>query len=307
MSSEKLPRAQIDIDLEAYERAYYAFQYTQEQCERTLQFVAQAMKVLRGEAPIESLNRLMVPFKPEPRGIDGEATRGGMEYEFDTRFMNDWIRIYVLGTTDPSRPGEVEPYHLQVRFSPPMFIQRERLESLLELKVVPGWTVDGGNLRPPGFNIHTGRPSNGGNFVYAPLQQPTGPYNIEVQLNYLVDESRNPYTTRELITLQITRRYLTPEQLKQRDAKRLGSLPYTGDICTAAGKYMPVLLHDPNNCLAHRHWQTSAIDAGDRFPQCSYLNPRTDQFERIPVWWRWVAPDPWVEQRGKHRGNQPSA
>lgn len=295
--------AELEAQIEAYERAYRAFRYTDEQREQAIRFVEQAMNVLRGDAPLESLSRLFAPFEPEPKSVDGEATRGGMKYEFDLRPWNDWARAYVLGTTDVTHPGEVEPYHLSITFSPSMSIERERLETLLALKVLPGWTTDGGNLRPPVFDLHTGRPDNGGDFEYAPLQQPTGPYNIEVKLGYLLGEDRNPFRTRKLVTLKITRRYLTPEQVKQRDAQRVGHLPYSGDICTAAGKYVPVLPHDPDNRLDRRPWETSAFDVGDRFPMFGFMSTHTEESERIPVWWRWVAPDPWLQKYGKQAGN----
>ena len=311
MDSAKKQRyksAELEAQIEAYERAYNAFRYTDEQRERTIKFIEQAMKVLRGDAQFGSLGRLLNVLSAQEVIRMGVSARGGNQYNFDARPLSPWTKIYVLGTANPARSEEVEPYHLQVNFSPPMVIDRERLEALLDLKVVSGWTGDGGNLRPPGFNIHTGQPDNAGDFVYAPLRQPSGPYNIEINLNYLLnDVDRNPYSAKELTTLEITRRYLSPEQLKQRDTQRLGHLPYTGDICATAGRYVPVLLHDPNNWLAHRPWDTSGFDVGDRFPQFGYLNTKTDESERIPVWWRWVAPDPWLEQYGKRARNQPPA
>lgn len=208
--SKQQVRERVKAEMAASQAEYDKFRYTDAQHEQVLEFIGAAMKALRGEATFNSLTRLLPVARVSAQSINGEAYRGGIRYSFDANFLNKWTSIYVLGSEDAGS-GKVEPYHLQVEFRPSMVLQRERLESLLQLKVVPGWTEDGGNLSPELPQLHGLRPFNGGNFYYSPVNEPSGDFRIEVHFTYLNGPDRNPYRANVMTRMSITRRYLIPQ------------------------------------------------------------------------------------------------
>jgi len=270
---EKARRVKAEMD--AMQAEYDNFRYTDAQREQVIEFIAAAMKVLRGEAQFSSLTQLLRVARTSPQSINGEAYRGGTRHSFDAKFLNRWTSIYVLVTQDSA--GKVEPYHLQIEFSPAMTIQREGLESLLQLKVVPGWTFDGGNLAPELPQLHDMPPFDGGQFFYSPLKEPVGDFRIEVKLTYLNGPDHNPYRANVLSSLSITRRYLTPEQIRERDDKTIGHLPRSGERVALDGKYVPVFAEDDLTRAARE--QDIVIDhgAGDMFQRVQLRHPRTGQ------------------------------
>ncbi|WP_234194425.1 hypothetical protein [Pseudacidovorax sp. NFM-22] len=212
---------EFQVRQRAAQAIYDSFRYTEAQRERLLDFIGAAMKVIRGDAPFEMLSRLVPIKRQEPAIVSGQAYRGGTEFTFNACFLNQWTSLYMLGTTDEQ--GKVEPYHFQIELGPSMRIERDRLEKLLQLKVVPGWTAEGGNLRPPGFVIlrdGSFHEVNDSTFAYDVLDAPVAPYEVKVEFNYLHGPTGDPRTAVQLSRLEIRRDYRTPTQLRKREADR---------------------------------------------------------------------------------------
>ena len=220
---------------------YDNFRYTDAQREQTIEFIAAAMKVIRGEAEFDSLKQLLPVIRTGMGRIPGIDNTS---HAFDARFLNEWTSISV--STIPKRDGSpgFEPALFQIDFGPEMNIPRERLEKLLQLKVVHGWTMDGGNLVWEGANLEGLPAFNGGVFVYSPLKQPQGDFEIEVKFTYLNGPDKDPYTATRLSDIQIRRYYLSPEQIKKRNDQKLGHLPQTGERAPKDGRYAAVFADD---------------------------------------------------------------
>jgi hypothetical protein len=187
----------------------------------------------------------------------------------------------------------------QIDFAPEMNISRERLETLLQLKVVPGWTADGGNLRYETPQLHDLPPFNGGVFVYAPLKPPPGDFTLEVILTYLNGPGRDPYRTDILTRLEITRHYLTPEQIQQRDQRRFGHLHKTGQQAPRNGKYVAVFADDALTAGTPLSERTCSCSGGQPLSVAYARHPVTGQRHPMQAWWEWVAPDPFAEEIGR--------
>ncbi|MBO9644958.1 MAG: hypothetical protein J7603_17755 [Pseudacidovorax sp.] len=211
-------RADTEAELRAAQAVYDNFRYDDMQRERLVEFIAAAMKVIRGDAPFEMLSRLVPLKRKKPAIVSGQAYRGGTNFAFNACFLNQWTGIYMLGTTDEQ--GKVEPYHFQIEFSPPMDLDRERLEQLLRLKVAPGWLQDGGNLYPPEVIMHLGIVHQPAFFEYDILNPPYAPYIVKAVLDYTKPRDQDPYTAREMVRLEIRRDYRTSTQLRKREADR---------------------------------------------------------------------------------------
>lgn len=206
-----MPAEQQKIDAWEAEKkagmeAYRSFRYDDAQRERTIEFIGAAMRVIRGDAEFDSLKGLLPVRQANAVPPYGETARGGTRFSFDAGYLNDWSGMDVIGTTDAR--GKVDPYRLEIRLSPPMHVQRERLESLLGLKVVPGYDFEGGNLQYefPDF-LHGLPPFKGGNFEYSLLDPPHAPYVVQVKFVYLSGPSQDPLTHTRLTRLAFQREY----------------------------------------------------------------------------------------------------
>lgn len=219
-------RAATEAELRAAQAVYDDFRYTDAQREQLIDFIGAAMTVIRGDAPFESLARLVPITDRRPAIVSGRAYRGGTKFIFNACFLNQWTSIYMFGTTDEQ--GKVEPYHFQIEFSPPMDLDRQRLEQVLKLKVARGWLRDGGNLYPPAVIMHLGIVYQPATFEYELLNPPDAPYTVKALLDYTQPRGQDPYTATEMVRLEIRRDYLTPEQLRERDQKKFGDMPTTG-------------------------------------------------------------------------------
>ena len=272
----------------AAQAAYDNFRYTDAQREQVIEFIGAAMKVLRGEAEFEKLKALL----PIARVGEGWQPDPSTRNSFDARFLNEWTSIYV--NTIPRRDGRpgVEPAHFQIEFGPVIHIDRERLERLLELKVVHGWRSEGGNLQYEFPQLHGLPPFNGGVFHYSPLKQPEGDFEIEVVFTYLNGPDRNPYNATELVRLQITRHYLTPEQIKQRNDKKLGHLPQTGERAPKDGRYLAQFANDALTASVPPERRTCTYGKGQWLGPVHLHDPATGQHEAVHAWWQWIGPDP---------------
>ncbi|MDH6590481.1 hypothetical protein M2165_000370 [Variovorax sp. TBS-050B] len=211
----------FQAELKANQAIYDSFRYTDAQREQVIELIAKAMKVIRGEASFDSLTQRM----PVIYVGKGQQPNPSTLHLLNAKFLNEWTSIYV--NTIPRRDGKpgFEPAHFQIEFKPEIDMQRERLENLLELKVVHGWRSEGGNLQYEFPQLHGRRPFNGGVFHYSPLKQPQDDFEIEVVFTFLNGPDKNPYKATQLSDIAISRNYLTPEQIKQRDDKKLGHLP----------------------------------------------------------------------------------
>jgi len=140
-AEKKAEREAYRVEAEKVQAAYDNFRYTDAQREQTIEFIAAAMKVIRGEAEFDSLTRLLPVVGTSMGRLPGSNT--STSRDFDTSFLNKWTSIDV--STIPKRDGSpgFEPAWFQIDFAPSMNIPRERLEQLLQLKVVHGWTAEG--------------------------------------------------------------------------------------------------------------------------------------------------------------------
>lgn len=223
-------RAATEAELRAAQAVYDDFRYTDAQREQLIDFTGAAMTVIRGDAPFESLARLVPITDRRPAIVSGRAYRGGTKFIFDACFLNQWTSIYMFGTTDEQ--GKVEPYHFQIEFSPPMDLDRQRLEQLLKLKVARGWLHDGGNLYPPAVIMHLGIVYQPATFEYDLLNPPYARYTVKALLDYTQPRDQDPYAATRMVRFEIRRRYLTPEQLRERDQQKFGDMPTTGQKVT---------------------------------------------------------------------------
>jgi hypothetical protein len=127
------------VEAEKAQAAYDNFRYTDAQREQTIEFIVAAMKVIRGEAGFDSLTRLLpVVRTDDSKHGDWQVPYPNTSHAFDARFLNQWTGIYV--STIAKRDGSpgIEPALFEIDFAPEMIIPRERLEQLLQLKVVHG-------------------------------------------------------------------------------------------------------------------------------------------------------------------------
>ncbi len=287
--------AEKNARLEAYrveaakaQAAYDNFRYTDAQREQTIEFIGAAMKVIRGEAEFESLTRLL-PITGTSKGrIPGIVNTS---HDFDSDFLNKWTEIDV--STIPKRDGSVgfEPVWFQIDFGPSMNIPRERLEQLLELKVVHGWAPEGGNLLFEPVPLHGRAHFNGGSFLYSPLKQPRGDFYIEVRFTYLNGPDKDPWTAQRLVRLQIRRYYLTPEQIKERNDQKLGHLPQTGERAPKDGRYAAVFFDDALTASIPLEQRTCTYGEGQWLGMMDVQNPTTGQRQPVHAWWQWLGPD----------------
>jgi hypothetical protein len=240
-AEKKARREAYKVEAARAQAAYDDFRYTDAQRERTIEFIGAAMKVIRGEAEFDSLTRLLPVIRTGMGRIPGIENTS---HAFDARFLNEWTGISVSTISKRDGSPGFEPALFQIDFGPAMNIPRERLEQLLQLKVVHGWTMDGGNLVWEMAPLHNLAYFNGGSFLYSPLKQPQGDFDIEVRFIYLNGSDKDPWTATRLSHLQIRRYYLTPEQLKKRNDQKLGQLPQTGERAPKDGRYAAVFADD---------------------------------------------------------------
>lgn len=279
----------------ARQTVYNNFHYTDAQREQLIEFIAAAMKVIRGEATFDTLTKLSRIEMTLDMSASGESYRGGKQYFFNTDFLNEWMRIYAMGTSDP-KTSRIDAYLFRVDFDPEMNIPRERLEQLLQLKTAPGWTADGGNLQYEVAQLHGLPDFNGGVFEYAPLEQPQADFNIQVLFTYLNGPDKNPYTARRLVRLKISRDYLTPEEIKQRNDKKLGHLPQTGERAPKDGRYMAMFADDALTASIPLDQRMQTFGEGHWLGPAYVRNPATGRQESVHAWWHWVGPDPFADE-----------
>jgi hypothetical protein len=288
-SEKKARREAYKVEAERAQAAYDNFRYTDAQREQTIEFIGAAMKVIRGEAEFDSLTRLLPVVSTGMGRLPGANT--SISHDFDTSFLNKWTSIDM--STIPKRDGSagLKPVWFQIDFGPAMNIPRDHLEQLLQLKVVHGWTMDGGNLRWEMAPLHNLPYFNGGVFVYSPLEQPHGDFEIEAKFTYLNGPDKDPWTAQRLVRLQIRRYYLTPEQLKKRNDQKLGQLPQTGERAPKDGRYAAVFVDDALTASVPLEQRTLSIDEGQWLGPANVWNPRTQQREAVHAWWQWLGPD----------------
>lgn len=291
MQSEAEKKADYEtykLQARAYQAVYDNFRYTDAQREQVLEFIVAAMAVVRGEAEFESLKQL----RPVIRAGIGQKPNPSTRNSFDGRFLNEWTSVYV--NTIPRRDGSkgFESALFQIDFRPEMDIQRERLENLLQLKVVHGWTIDGGNLVWEGAALGGFPAFNGGVFIYSPLKQPRTGFDIEVRLTYLNGSDNDPWKGTRLGDIQISRVYLTPEEIKQRNDQKLGHLPQTGERAPKSGRYMAVFADDALTASAPLDQRMQTFGEGAWLGPAHVRNPVTGRIDPVHAGWHWVGPDP---------------
>ena len=294
-AEKKAEREAYRVEAEKAQAAYDNFRYTDAQREQTIEFIAAAMKVIRGEAEFDSLKRLL----PVIRTGVGQQPDPSTRNSFDASFMNKWTSIYV--NTIPKRDGSpgFEPAWFQIDFRPSMNIPRERLEQLLQLKVVHGWTAEGGNLRWQMAPLHNLPYFDGGSFVYSPLKQPQGDFDIEVHFTYLNGPDKDPWTAQKLVRLEISRDYLPPEQIKKRNDQKLGHLPQTGERAPKDGRYAAVFADDAMTASIPLDQRTCTFGEGQWMGPAYVWNLVAGQREPVHAWWQWTGPDPMAAELEK--------
>jgi hypothetical protein len=287
-AEKKAAREAYRVEAEKAQAAYDNFRYTDAQREQTIEFIGAAMKVIRGEAEFNSLTRLL-PVIRTGIGLNPETSA---RFDFDASFLNKWTGIDV--STIPKRDGSpgFEPVWFQIDFRPEMDIPRERLEQLLQLKVVHGWTMDGGNLVWEGANLEGLPAFDGGSFLYSPLKQPQGDFEIEIRFTYLNGPDKDPWTAQTLTRMQIRRYYLSPEKLKKRNDQKLGHLPQTGERAPKDGRYAAVFADDALTASVPLDQRMLTVGEGQWLGAVNVWNPRTHQHEPMHAWWQWMGPDP---------------
>jgi hypothetical protein len=286
-AEKKARREAYKVEAQMAQAAYDNFRYTDAQREQTIEFIAAAMKVIRGEAEFDSLTRLL-PVVGTGEGLKPTTTA---RFDFDSSFLNKWTGIDV--STIPKRDGSAgfEPVWFQIDFGPSMNIPRERLEQLLQLKVVHGWSPDGGNLLFEPAPLEGLPYFNGGVFEYSPLKQPQGDFDIEVQFTYLNGPDKDPWTAQRLVRMHIRRMYLSPQKIKQRNDQKLGHLPQTGERAPKDGRYAAVFADDALTASIPIEQRLCTYGEGQWLGMMDIPNPTTGQRQPVHAWWQWLGPD----------------
>ena len=127
------------------------------------------------------------------------------------------------------------------------------------------------------------------------------------KFTYLNGPDKNPYNAKRLSRLEIRREYLTPEEIRERDHKKLGHLPTTGERVPKGGKWLGVFADDALTACVPMERRICSFGEEQVF---TYLWVWSDAArERVPVqaWWQWHAPDPFEEELerifgGKRKG-----
>ena len=284
-------RSAVETEMRAYQAVYDNYRYNDAQRERAIEFIGAAMKVMRGDAPFDSLKQLLNVRVARPAPGAGQSYRGGTHFELDGRVLSDWTRIYVIATTDAQ--GQIEPYHFQIHFGPAMNIPRERLEQMLGLKVVPGWTSEGGNLQFEVPDAMNNLPAfNGGNFEYGLIDPPHAPYTVQTKFTYLNGPDKDPYTATRLSSLEIRREYLSPEKIRERDHKKLGHLPTTGQRVPNGGRWLGVFADDALTASVPMQQRLCTFGEGQVFTHLWIRGGIRREPVPVQTWWQWQAPDP---------------
>jgi len=286
-AEKKAEREAYKLKAQMAQAVYDNFRYTDAQREQTIEFIAAAMKVIRSEAEFDSLTRLL----PVIRTGEGLKPTTTSRFDFDSSFLNKWTGIDM--STIPKRDGSTgfEPVWFQIDFRPSMNIPRERLEQLLQLKVVHGWSPDGGNLL---FELAPleGLPYfNGGVFEYSPLKQPQGDFDVEVRFTYLNGPDKDPWTATRLSDIQIRRMYLSPEKIKKRNNQKLGHLPQTGERAPKDGRYAAIFADDALTASIPLEQRLCTYGEGQWLGMMDVQNPTTGQRQPVHAWWQWLGPD----------------
>jgi hypothetical protein len=287
-AEKKAQREAYKIEAQKAQAAHDDFRYTDAQREQTIEFIGAAMKVIRGEAEFDSLTQLLPIIRSGMGWIPGI---NNTSHAFDARFLNVWTGISV--STIPRRDGRpgLEPALFQIEFDPEMNIPRARLEQLLQLKVVHGWTMNGGNLVWEGANLEGLPDFNGGSFLYSPLKQPQGDFDVEVRFTYLNGPDKDPWTAQRLVRLEISRHYLTPEQINKRNDQKLGHLPQTGERAPKDGRYAAVFADDALTTSIPLEQRMCTYGEGQWLGMMDVRNPPTGQLRPVHAWWQWLGPD----------------
>jgi hypothetical protein len=287
-AEKKAQREAYKVEAQRAQDAYDNFRYTDAQREQTIEFISAAMKVIRGEAEFDSLTRLL----PVARTGMGLKPNTSARLDFDSSFLNKWTGIDV--STIPKRDGSTgfEPVWFQIDFRPEMNLPRERLEKLLQLKVVHGWSSDGGNLQFEMAPLEGSAYFNGGSFLYSPLMQPQGDFDVEVRFTYLNGADKDPWTATRLSDIQIARHYLSPEQIKQRNGRKLGHLPQTGERAPKDGRYAAVFADDALTASIPLDQRMCTYGEDQWLGMMDVRNPPTGQLRPVHAWWQWLGPDP---------------
>ncbi len=287
-AEKQAQREAYKVEAHRAQAAYDNFRYTDAQREQIIEFIGAVMQVIRGEAEFDSLTRLRPVIRTGMGRIPGIDNTS---HAFDARFLNVWTGISV--STIPKRDGSrgFEPALFQIDFRPPMNIPRERLEALLQLKVVHGWSPDGGNLQFEMAPLHGLPYFDGGSFLYSPLKQPQGDFDVEVRFTYLNGPDKDPWTAQRLVRLQIIRDYLTPEQIKKRNDQKLGHLPQTGERAPKDGRYAAVFADDALTASIPLEQRTCTYSEGQWLGMTDVPNPTTGQWQPVHAWWQWLGSD----------------
>jgi hypothetical protein len=291
-AEKKARREAYKVEAERAQAAYDNFRYTDVQREQTIEFIVAAMKVIRGEAGFDSLMRLLpVVRTDDSKHGDWQLPYPNTSHAFDARFLNQWTGIYV--STIAKRDGSLgfEPALFRIDFRPEMNIPRERLEQLLQLKVVHGWSPDGGNLVFESAPLEGLPYFDGGLFRYSPLKQPRGDFDVEVQFTYLNGPDHDPYRADILARLEIRRMYLSPEKIKQRNDQKLGHLPKTGERAPKDGRYAAVFADDALTASIPIEQRLCTYGEGQWLGMMDIPNPTTGQRQSVHAWWQWLGPD----------------
>lgn len=287
-AEKKAEREAYKANAEKAQADYDNFRYTDAQREQTIEFIAAAMKVIRGEAEFDSLKRL----QPIVRIGPGQQPDPSTSRDFDARFLNKWTGIYMNTITKRDGSAGFEPAMFQIDFRPEMNIPRERLEQLLQLEAVHGWNVDGGNLLFEMAPLHNRPYFNGGVFLYSPLKHPPEDFDVEVQFTYLNGPDKDPWTAQRLVRMHIRRVYLSPEKIKQRNDQKLGHLPQTGERAPKSGRYMAVFADDALTASAPLDQRMQTFGEGAWLGLAHVRNPVTGRIDPVHAGWHWVGPDP---------------
>jgi len=287
-AAKKAAHEAFQAELKADQIAYDNFRYTDGQREQTVEFIAAAMKVIRGDAKIESLTQLL----PIVSTRMGQELNPSTRNSFDARFLNVWTNIHLHTISRQEDRTDPEPALFQIEFGPPIDIPRDRLEKLLQLKVAHGWISEGGNLRPDLLLLHDRQPFNGGYFEYSPLKQPQADFEVFVELTYLNGPDKNPYTATRLSQVTLSRKYLSPSEIKQRNNQKLGHLPQTGERAPKDGRYVAIFADDAMTASVPQEQRMCTYGAGQWLGPAHAWNPEAGKTQPMHAWWQWAGPDP---------------
>ncbi|WP_157379622.1 hypothetical protein [Burkholderia ubonensis] len=271
-------------------------QMTAEQQAILMHFTEIGLKWVAGQMSFEEVTRRL--GKPEFHSEQIDI----IEYAYFPEKVMSISFIFNKLRSTLGKPS-IDTFSIEVRDDVRTNIPYERFDRLGLHKVVRGESIDGVRTETADFFYPTGiaqvygiRPKNSVTFSYRLPLNPDSKFDVYAGFGYLgewVSESgewtlNNFRNAVDLRSLTIGRRYLTPEELRQRQQvkrQKYGEMNLcTGMICPETGLWEGWSKNGPTGQFY--------LEAGRRFPDVRTIPAQVHWYcEHVPGRWMWLKED----------------